>query len=88
MVFIRTDRAPICVWGLGVPLAFPAYVFTGYPYFGRETRPFLFSKNYLILGATVARSTTLFSKNRENACGVYGTRTRDLRRDRAALLTN
>ena len=51
MVFIRTDRAPICVRGLGIPLAFPAYVFTGYPYFGRETRPFLFSKNCLIGGA-------------------------------------
>ena len=32
MVFIRTDRAPICVRGLGIPLAFPAYVFTGYPF--------------------------------------------------------
>ena len=51
MVFIRTDRAPICVRGLGIPLAFPAYVFTGYPYFGRETRPLLFSKNCLIGGA-------------------------------------
>ena len=88
MVFIRTDRAPICVRGLGIPLAFPAYVFTGYPYFGRETRPFLFSKNCLIGGACNTHLHHSIFKEQRNFCGVYGTRTRDLRRDRAALLTN
>ena len=70
------------------PLAFPAYVFTGYPFFGRETRPFLFSKNCLIGGACNTHLHHSILKEQRNFCGVYGTRTRDLRRDRAALLTN
>ena len=68
MVFIRTDRAPICVQGIWyIPFAFPAYVFTGYPFFGRETRPFLLSKNYFDWRRCFATpiSTTLFLKNRE-----------------------
>ena len=60
MVFIRTDRAPICVRGLGIPLAFPAYGFTGYPYFGRETRPFLFQRSIFLFGATVATPPLYF----------------------------
>ena len=41
-------------------IRFPCLCIHRLSLFGRETRPFLFSKNYLFLGATIASSTTLF----------------------------
>ena len=51
MVFIWTDRAPICVQGIWyIPFAFPAYVFTGYPCWTRKP-PFLIIKELFWLEA-------------------------------------
>ena len=88
MVFIRTDRAPICVRGLGIPLAFPAYVFTGYPYFGRETRPFLFSKNCLIGGACNTHLHHSIFKEQRNFCGREEARTPESPPWQGGILTN
>ena len=55
-----------------IPFAFPAYVFTGYP-FGRETRPFFFQRTLFLLEVVKYNtSTTLFLKNRETSAGDTG----------------
>ena len=49
MVFIWTDRAPICVQGIWcIPFAFPAYVFTGYPYLDEKPALSSFKELYII----------------------------------------
>ena len=50
---------------VSIPFAFPAYVFTGYPFRTRNP-PFLLSKNTFLLEVVKYNtSTTLFLKNRE-----------------------
>ena len=45
MVFIQTDRVAICVQGYWYnPFAFPAYVFTGYPYLDEKPALSLFQR--------------------------------------------
>ena len=74
MVFIRTDRAPICVWGLGIPLAFPAYGFTGYPY--SDEKPALsYFKELLIGGACNTHLHHSIFKEQRNFCGREEART-------------
>ena len=60
MVFIRTEPLKFCVQGiLVIPFAFPAYVFTGYPFWTRNP-PFLISKIYFFVWGDCRHSTTLF----------------------------
>ena len=48
MVFIRTDRVEICVQGYWYnPFAFPAYVFTGYPFRTRNPPSLSFKELFL-----------------------------------------
>ena len=90
MVFIWTDRAPICVQGIWcIPFAFPAYVFTGYPCWTRNP-PFLIFKELFWLEALFCNTHLHHSifKEQRNFCGREEARTPESPPWQGGILTN
>ena len=67
MVFIRTDRVVICVQGYWYnPFAFPAYVFTGYPFRTRNPPTIIFKELFYFWGDCRHSTTLFFIKQRKH----------------------
>ena len=67
MVFIRTDPLKFCVQGiLVIPFAFPAYVFTGYPFRTRNPPTIIFKELFYFWGDCRHSTTLFFIKQRKH----------------------
>ena len=67
MVFIRTEPLKFCVQGiLVIPFAFPAYVFTGYPFRTRNPPTIIFKELFYFWGDCRHSTNLFFIKQRKH----------------------